>query len=184
MSANGHGSAERDVQMVRAGRRAVARWAGYPVHADPRPLVLLSGPVRADAGFATGDAKAAFLQGAVEAADTAAEEAVRLMVAPQVRTGGRLRVPLLVTAAERSETDFATDRGPRRLPAWRVAAVDALGPIWVLIPEVLSDCWSPPDMPGGEPAGPPIVSSATVGPDHCQLVGGSDDLFRYDADVA
>ncbi len=187
MSTRRQGSADRDDAMVRSGRRAMTRWVGFPVHADPRPLVLLSGPVRVDAGFATGDAKIAFLQGAVEAADMVAEEAVRPLRTPAVRMGRQPRVPLRVTAAVRSETEFATDRGPRLRAAWRVVAIDTLGPIWVLSREVLSHCWSPPEMPGEGPAGPHMLSTGRVGPDRCQLVvgfvGGSDDLYRYDAEV-
>ncbi len=44
--------------------------------------------------------------------------------------------PLLIRSAVRADTEFVTDRGRRRLPAWRLDAADALGPIWVLDPDV------------------------------------------------
>jgi hypothetical protein len=75
--------------MLRAARRAVAGWAEFPVGADPRPLVLLDGPVRVDKGFATGDAKLAFLRGVVEAAAEVPEDAVRPLRRPAAGTGPR-----------------------------------------------------------------------------------------------
>jgi hypothetical protein len=43
-----------------------------------------------------------------------------------------------------------TDRGRRELPAWRLTAEDALGPIWVLDPDVVD--WQPaPDAGGPRP---------------------------------
>jgi hypothetical protein len=106
------GSADRDVERVLAGRQAVGRWAGFPMGADPRPLILLDGPVRVDDGFATGDAKIAFLQGVVEAADGVADEAVGPLREATVRGPHPPRAPLQVTAAVRSLTEFSTDRGP------------------------------------------------------------------------
>ena len=42
---------------------------------------------------------------------------------------------------EPSEMEFLTDRGLRRLPAWRLLAEGAMGPIWILDPEVA--LWQP-----------------------------------------
>jgi hypothetical protein len=43
---------------------------------------------------------------------------------------------VVITGAALEETEFATDRGPRGLPAWRLTAEDALALIWVLDPDV------------------------------------------------
>lgn len=91
MTGAGQGLPDRDAEMVRAARRALPRWADFPAGADPRPLVLLTGPVRVTSGFATGDAKLAFLQGAVEAAAGVPQDAVRMLRRPADGTGPRPR---------------------------------------------------------------------------------------------
>jgi len=173
--------------MVRAAWRAVAGWADFPASAGPRPLVLLHGPVRVDRGFATGDAKLAFLLGVVEAEAGVAEEAVQSLRRQASGTGPRPRAPLRVSAAERSEAEFATDRGYRRLPAWKLDAADMLGPIWVLTGEAQSRCWSPSKVASQERFGPHLLRSGSIGADSRELAveftGGSEHLFRYDAEV-
>lgn len=202
MTGTGQGSPDRDAELVRVARQAVAGWAEFPAGADPRPLVLLHGPVRVDKGFATGDAKLAFLRGAVEAEAGVPEEAVRPLRRPAPGTGPQSRGPqsrgpqsrgpqsrgpLRVIGAERSEAEFATDRGQQRLPAWRLEAADALGPIWVATAEAQARCWSPSEPASRERVGPHMLRSGTVGADGRELVvkftGGSERLFRYDAEV-
>jgi hypothetical protein len=184
----GQGLPDRDAEMMRAARRAVAAWAAFPVGADPRPLVVLDGPVRVSRGFATGDAKLAFLQGFVEAEAGVPEEAVRPLRRPAGGTGPRPHGPLRVVTAERSEAEFATDRGHQRLPAWRLEALDTLGPIWVLADEAYVRCWSPLKPDSRERIGPHMLRSGTVGADGRELevefTGGSERLFRYDPEVA
>jgi hypothetical protein len=124
------GLPDRDAELVRAARRAVGRWTDFPADADPRPLVLLDGPVRVTKGFATGDAKLAFLQGAVVAEDYVPQDAVRMLCRPASGADPRPRGQLRIVGAERSEAEFATDRGHQILPAWRLKAEAALGPIW------------------------------------------------------
>jgi len=173
--------------MVRAARQAVASWAKFPAGADPRPLVLLHGPVRVDKGFASGDAKLAFLRGVVKAQPEVPEDAVRPLRRRAAGTGPQPRGPLQVAAAERSEAEFATDRGHQRLPAWRLEAAATLGPIWVLTGEAQARCWSPSTPASQERIGPRILTSGTVGADGRELAveftGGSEQLFRYDAEV-
>jgi hypothetical protein len=166
----------------------VARWAEFPAGAVPRPLVLLYGPVRAE-GFTTGDAKAAFEQGAVEAAAGVLEEAVHLLRRAAAQPTARrmpLQGPLRVSAAELSEAEFATDRGRQRLPAWRLDAADALGPVWVLTAETQARCWSPPRA-GAERTGPWLLKSGITWLDDAKLdvsfTGGSEQLYDYDVEV-
>jgi hypothetical protein len=183
----GQGLTGRDAQMVQAAWRAVGDWADFPAGGGPRPLVLLDGPVRVDRGFATGDAKLAFLLGVVEAEAGVAEEAVQTLRRPASGKGPRPRGPLRVSAAERSEADFATDRGSQRLPAWKLEAVDALGPIWVLTGVEQARCWLPSKGAGQEGTGPHLLRSGSIGAESHELVvefiGGSERLFRYDVEV-
>jgi hypothetical protein len=91
----------------------------------------------------------AFLEGRVESSVTvpaAVLDTLTRQGRPDSRRGGR---PLLLTEAELLESEFQTDRGRRRLPAWRLTAEDALGPIWVLDPDVVD--WQPAADAGGTP---------------------------------
>lgn len=149
-------------------RWAVERWSGFPVDADPRPLVLVGARVDIDGGFATEGAKEAYLAGRIDWRVSAPGP-----VMAQLRSQGddvrpSAGRPLVVTAAELSEREFRTDRGPRRLPAWRLTATGACGPIWILDPDVAG--WEPSASAGGprpkrpSPGGNPW-SSIAVAPD-------------------
>lgn len=129
--------------------------------------------MRVEDGFATGDAKMAFIEGRFESR-VAVPEGVLDELARQGNAGRpETRRPLLITAAELAEAEFLTDRGRRRLPAWRLTAMDTLGPIWVLDPGVVD--WKPAADAGGPapqlhaPAQPPSVR-VEVGADDRTLV--------------
>lgn len=150
-------------------RWAVGRWSDFPVDEHPRPLVLVGSRVRVQQGFATGDAKRAFLEGRVRTSVTVPEGVVAELAGegrPGPSPGAR---PLVITAAEPAETEFLTDRGRRPLPAWRLTAEDALGPIWVLNPSV-SD-WRPAADAGGPP---PSLQAPGHGPGARVEVGPDD----------
>jgi hypothetical protein len=89
--------------------------------------------VQVEAGSATGEAKMAFLEGrwdpAVEVPAPVLDELRRQRSG--VRSGG---ASLVVRSVELAESEFVTECGGRRLPAWRLTVQDALGPIWVLDP--------------------------------------------------
>lgn len=179
----------RDEVDRQSAARAVARWSQFPVHADPRPIVLLEGALRAEEGFATADAKMAFLTGAIEARKGVPEEVIHLMRRSQVRARPAPSA-LRVNAAALAKTTFVTDRGRQTFAAWRVDADDTHGPIWVLAEEVLAHCWSPPDASddvsaGG--AGSRVLSGATLGSGDTDLavdfVGGSKALLDYEAET-
>jgi hypothetical protein len=129
-------------------RWAVGRWSEFPVHQTPRPVVLVGSRVHVEAGFATAEAKMAFLEGrwdpAVEVPAPVLDRLRRQRSG--VRSGG---ASLVVTSVELAESEFVTDRGRRRLPAWRLTVQDALGPIWVLDPEIVD--WRPSEGAGGAP---------------------------------
>lgn len=169
--------------------RAAARWMEFPVRADPRPIVLIEGAARAEDGFATAAAKMAFLTGVIDASGDVPEEVVHLMRRPQVQAQPP-RSALRVRGAAPAEAMFATDRGRKRLQAWRVVAGDAHGPIWVLRQEVLNRCWSPPkyaDNDIADGACPSALRSAVLGSRGRELtvdfVGGSEALVDYEAEI-
>lgn len=100
-------------------------------------------------GFNTGEEKTAFLNGRFESSvevPAAVLDALAHQGQPGLWGSGP---PLLITEAELLESEFETDRGRRRVPAWRLTAQDALGPIWVLDPDVGD--WQPAADAGGSP---------------------------------
>lgn len=128
----------------------------------------------------------AFLEGRVEssvAVPAAVLDALAHHGRPDPQRRGR---PLLITEAELLDSEFQTDRGRQRMPAWRLTAQDALGPIWVLDPDVVD--WQPaadaggslPDLqtPGQDPG-----ARVDVGADEHSLVvhwlGASPAFERY-----
>jgi len=125
---------------------ALARWRTFPAEADPRPLVLVGGLVAGPAsGFSGGPDKEAYLAGAFDIATTLpagpatadgyslvpAKEAVdrlRATAAPGSTSASRLRI----VSAALGQYGFGTDRGVRRLPAWRFGIDGVRDPAWVL----------------------------------------------------
>ena len=134
---------------VGALRAALLAWSAFPVDAVPRPLVLLDDPVTAPAsGFATDDAKEAFLSGAFVTPAT-------LPSGPQAAAGysvisaadalGVMRsegtpasnapappTPLVITAVRFDAARFRTDRGTEVLPAWLFTLSGVADPAAVL----------------------------------------------------
>jgi hypothetical protein len=157
-------------------RWAVSRWAAFPVERQPRPLVLVGQRAFVEQGFTTGDAKLAYVEGRITAL-VSIPDAV-LLALPVRREGSitrRADPPFLqITDAGRSETDFRTDRGRLRLPAWRLQADGVLGPIWVLDPETEPREWrlpEPPPTPRPDLQSPRVDLGARVelGPDEFTL---------------
>jgi hypothetical protein len=132
---------------------AVSQWDGFPVDQQPRPLVLVGPRVLVERGFVTGEAKMAFLTGQIECAVPVPDAALRTLQrsASTVSSGRPAPPPLLIESVTPSEREFRTDRGHRRLSAWRLQARDALGPIWILDPAVESREWEPPEPPAAAP---------------------------------
>ncbi len=167
-------------------RWAVRRWSAFPVRNRPRPLVLVASRVRIEKGFKTDEAKTAFLEGRFQSS-VEVPPAVLDTLAPHGQPHPRQSgPPLLITAAELSECEYETDRGPRCLPAWRLTAQEALGPIWVLDPHVAD--WQPEADAGGSP--PDLQTPAQdpfarvdVAADECSVVvhwlGASPAFERY-----
>ena len=91
----------------------------------------------------------AYLNGQIEWAITVPDAVLRaLPLSPnRVRSGRPAPPPLRIQSVTHSETEFLTDRGRPRLPAWRLHAADVLGAIWVLDPDVDPPEWQPPEQP-------------------------------------
>lgn len=166
------------------GEAALALWAGFPLDAAPRPLVLTGLPVRILGGFSSNAAKLAFHNGAIESdVEVPAEVLDALCPNPRrQRAGGDV---LRVTGAARTVAGFETDRGPRMLPAWELTLSEATAPVVVLEPEVAAGAWRPRGLrgPGGGSR-----SSALLGDDgrtiRLRFIGSPKQYAYYpDADV-
>jgi hypothetical protein len=136
-------------ESVGALRTALAAWSAFPVAAAPRPLVLLDDPVSAPAsGFATTDAKEAFLSGVFVTAATlpsgpgtaagypvmSASDALAVMRAEGTPAANApaAPTPLIMIKARFATARFRTDRGTEVLPAWLFTFSDVADPAAVL----------------------------------------------------
>jgi hypothetical protein len=180
--------------------RALRMWAGFPVKASPRPLVL-AGPAILDpsSGFRSGEDKIAYGSGNFEVAaplptDTAtasgqhviaADAALNLLRTPGANnTSGTTR--LKITRADLGSGVFSTDRGPRSLPAWMFTFAGVAQPARVLAIRA-TDRWPRPNMPSGVSVDGVSISSdgrqVTL-----QFVGGPPGSgpcgAQYAADIA
>ena len=117
-----------------------ARWAAFPAAATPRPVVLLEERLRLEGGFVDGPSKLAWLDGAIDA-DLAMPATLRACL--PARRGGPAAVRLRITEVTVTTSEFLCDRGPRRLPAYRLTVTGVDGFCVVLDPEV--ECWWPVD---------------------------------------
>ena len=178
----------RDVSGLEFAQLALSRWSAFP-EGDPRPFVLIHGPILVTAGFATAEAKSALDFGQVSANDSVADEPVRTIRANGADPTGH-QLPshdLEVVSATLSQTSFLTDRGPALLSAWELEACDARGPIWVLDDRTLARCWTTPLAPEGEPRGSKVLNSATIDRDDRVLTviftGSPKGFFDYEAAI-
>lgn len=139
----------RFTERLEWARWAVSCWSSFPVEREPRPTVLVGPRTLVAQGFRTSEAKLAFMEGRITAAVPIPNRVLSELGIQREVTGGFQRdLPVLrITAATRAETDFRTDRGPRRMPAWRLTVQDTLGPIWVLDPEIEPAEWCRPEPP-------------------------------------
>lgn len=142
---------------------ALAAWADFPVTAQPRPLVLtppFGGRVNDPAGGFTAtdirhadDMKTAYGQGSIQAPPSlpespktsddypiiSASQALQILKTP-TSSGAAVPVPpLQVTSVSLGVSEFATDRGRIRLPAWLFSFRDVADPAAVL-------AVAPPDL--------------------------------------
>jgi hypothetical protein len=115
-----------------------ARWAGFPVDAAPRPIVLLEARVRIEGGFIDDESKIAWMEGAI--ASDGAVPAALLALLPTRRQASPPTV-LTITGVTSTAAPFWCDRGPRELPAYRLQVTGLQGACAILAPVVV--CWWP-----------------------------------------
>lgn len=148
---------------------AVGRWRDFPVTVHPRPIVLVGPPDRPEDGFVDWPSKMAYGAGGIDGAAGVPEEPLRILRRLGRPAPAPVTAPLLVTSAEHGEATFETDRGRRSFAAWRLEAVGARGPIWVMAEAALASCWFPPVLEPGAPTGPHDAVSATLAADAVTL---------------
>ena len=141
-------------QWPRIGQATLAGWSTFPVGADPRPLVLLGEPVGAAQGFTDDNAKTAFAEGRVDADGKVPPEAADTFAKLTKAGAGEPKLKVISTA--QGKATFATDRGPRELPAWIFQLSGVEGKVAVLAAK--------PDFQS-----PATIYSATVSPDGLTL---------------
>lgn len=130
-------------------RQVLAAWAGFPVSASPRPLLLLGGAgettASASFGFPNGADKMAFGDGAIDPPaawpKSPGEAAGYRLITAAAAFGeftppaGTARPPattrLRTGAVTLGSAGFATDRGQLELPAWVFTFEDVPG--WVAV---------------------------------------------------
>ena len=116
---------------------ALSAWADYPASSTPRPVVLVDGYVRVgSSGFVGGDAKLAFVAGAIDSQVEIPDGVRELLPPPAGGPPDRSGPRITVTAIRRSQATFLTDRGRRTLPTYAVAFDGTREPVQVLDPAV------------------------------------------------
>jgi hypothetical protein len=146
-------------------KQVLDQWAPFPVDEEPRPLVLLASRVRA-LGFPDGETKRAFIDRAFEAQPGFPSHVFEAMVSSDRDISGTI---LLLSSATLEDFEFATDRGRRLLPAWRVRAEGIREPIWVLDPAIEDSIWEPMDSSIAGLAEAWHGGTATTGRDGCTI---------------
>jgi hypothetical protein len=152
---------------------------GFPVERVPRPLVLIGGDVQVAGGFRSNTAKLALVEGRIEAAVPVPEPVLHSL---RRETGPE---SLRITTAVLGEREFLTDRGRRRLPAWRLECAELTGAIWVLAPDATALAWSPPEPAPPRPPGVRYdwITGCVSGDGRALRVsftGGPENVVAYD----
>jgi len=154
-------------------RQVLRTWSAFPAGATPRPLVLTGPPVADPAsGFLNGDAKLAYLEGAINLPATlpsgpAAAAGFPLITAQQATQilrsvaakGPPVTARLTVTGVHLGTAVFDTDRGQQQLPAWLFGLAGVRDPVGVLA-VAASRRFAPPGRPAN---GHPFVDDAWLG---------------------
>ena len=127
---------ERETAQLGLAQRAVARWAAFPVDAEPRPVVLAQHAVASEAGFTSAQAKEAWFDGSYEwRVEVPAGVRVRARQSTDSPGDEPTKPPLAISRAGRGQRDFLTDRGSRTLPAYWLKGPCINGSLWVLDPQ-------------------------------------------------
>ena len=177
----------QDVHATDLARQALTLWESF-LDGEPRPIVLLHDPILASQGFINSEAKQALRYGMVAGKSIAEEPLQTIRIFASNRTNESLpKNPLWIESATLMETKFFTDRGPVLLPAWKIEAIDSIGPIWVLEAQTVARCWLRHVAPEGYQQGPHILQLARIHDDDygldVEFTGSSENLFRYESAV-
>ncbi len=112
---------------------ALSAWSNFPVHASPRPLVLIDSDNvnRPALGFPSDDTKAAYDDGDITAPSSfhtgpraaagfplVSSQSAFSTLKDAAISGPPATAPLVVTSVTLGTSVFQTDRGQRTLPAW------------------------------------------------------------------
>jgi hypothetical protein len=114
-------------------REALAKWQGFPVHQEPRPIVLTTlGPTALDRLVADPRWRAVFDGPALPESDLPPELLpAAIDYCRNVQTGA----PRPLAPIVRGAGPFGTDRGLRELPAWMMYPDDRRWPFVALDPQ-------------------------------------------------
>jgi hypothetical protein len=133
---SGRNSVARFASMVaptEAERQALARWADFPVDREPRPVVLTEFDMN-ELDAIAGDQRWRTLSSLPAVPESELPDELRdaaVGYCHDARTGERQPLARLV----RGNGPFATDRGPRELPAWMMFPEYQRRPFVALDPE-------------------------------------------------
>lgn len=144
---------------------ALDRWSSFPVDEVPRPIVLAGPCIWSERDFEVEAQRTAFAHGVLRCIKPLPDEI--LQIAQVIRKqaipyGNEWIEPLDICSLTKGEADFLTDRGPRKLPAYRLGGHNFSGGIWVLHPGVLSQAWGVDDEHWHEQTSAPASISAQV----------------------
>jgi hypothetical protein len=165
---------------------ALQLWAAFPVHASPRPIILVGGSDTGPRGvYGNDETKLALIcsdyqppaqlpTGPPTAGGYRVTSAARAfaLLGPQQHTGSCAtpHTPVTLTEAHLGQATYGTDRGPRTLPAWLFSFAAVEGPIAVLA--ITPDAeWLPQGLVAGG-SGRSYWAGAVVGRDHRTLTVG------------
>ena len=164
---------------------ALKAWAGFPIHASPRPIVLIGSRIDGPRAFATGEQKMAFSGGAIRRPDylpagpatfdgypiVSADRAYTLLTSQGSKpSGAAVATQLTITDTWLGKATFETDRGDQPMPAWMFTMTGADGPVAVLAVAPGAE-WFPAGL-ASDRAGEPYWAGAVVGSDHRTLTVG------------
>ena len=168
---------------------ALSLWAGFPVNASPRPLILLGGAQQtvssSDFGFSSGDAKLALYDGQIHPpvawpaspgeADgyplITAAEAFEEFTPPPGTESPPTATWLHVTAVQLETAAFESDRGDIQLPAWAFTFDQSSGSIAVLAITPASVYAVPASLTSA--TGTALAGEAELGSEGRTLTGGT-----------
>lgn len=140
------GGAGTQVDMTGFDAMSPAWWSSFPADADPRPLILYGHRV-SPPGFATSEAKLAWLDGAVTVTAEVPCAVVHTVSAAPHGTPDDHVDRVVLNRGARIEYPLLTDRGDVMLPAWRLHGPDLLEDGCIALDPTAHTWWALDDHP-------------------------------------